>query len=303
MTKIFEFFGFRSTDKTKTAIDTAINNNCPFLHKKCTKQLSIGISGCCALANTKEEVICCPNRLYADEYKILHLIAEKAFRNKGNLYSGRAALSKAKKEGGAIAVFGKEWGGELPLPKREGSGSYFVDWVLVNLDQEGTIQEFTAIEVQTIDTTGNYQNAREALLNDRSIVNAVCGFNWENVNKRIIPQIIYKGQILQRETKCNTGLFFVCNKPVYDRVIQRLGGVDKLDRFPRYQPASVTFIAYDYLGDSKDGAPAPLGIVDEHSTTVYKIQEAFSAISLPEADVFLRAINKELYGSEKGPKR
>ena len=175
-----------------------------------------------------------------------------------------------------------------------------MDWVLVCLDGNGEIEEFTAIEVQTIDTTGNYQAGRESLLKDRTETKVVAGFNWENVNKRIIPQIIYKGQVLQRETKCRTGLFFVCNKPVFNRVLERLGGKEKLPVFPP-QPAAITFVAYDYRGEAdeyQNGRILPLDIVDEHRTTVYKVQEAFSSLDLPEADVYLKAIRRSLYDEE-----
>lgn len=297
MTRIYEFFGYRATDASEQAIHEAAKFNCPFLFKKCIKKLKIGPSGACALANKTEKIICCPNRLYADNYLLLRRIAKRAFGKELNLYAGRAAVEKAKEEGGAIAVFGHDWGGELPLPNRKTSGNYFMDWVLVCLDAEGQIIEFTAIEVQTVDTTGNYQPCRASLLENRSLTEVTAGFNWENVNKRIIPQIIYKGQILQRESKCKTGLFFVCNKPVFKRVIDRLGGTAKLPVFP-LQPASITFIAYDYLNDESripDGEILPLDIVDEHRTTVYKVQEAFSSLDLPEADVYLKAIEDSLY--------
>lgn len=123
------------------------------------------------------------------------------------MYAGRAAVERARAEGGSIAVFGHGWGGELRLPQRAGTGSYFVDWVLARLDENGELAEFTAIEVQTIDTTGNYREARTALLENRSVISDTVGLNWENVSKRIIPQLIYKGQVLQREDLCRTGLF------------------------------------------------------------------------------------------------
>lgn len=100
---------------------------------------------------------------------MLHTVAHKAFGIEYNLYSGRLAVEKAKKENGAIAVFGHGWGGELPLPKRQGKGSYYVDWILARLDKAGDLAEFAAIEVQTIDTTGSYQNARRALIEEHRI--------------------------------------------------------------------------------------------------------------------------------------
>ncbi len=300
---IAELFGYRSTDTTPIARQTIARQTCPFLGSFCTKALgdrnNRTLSGVCAVRQVSDgspTVICCPNRIYAENYKMLSTIASRAFGVSLNLYSGRVAVAKARREGGAIAVFGHGWGGELPLPKRQGRGAYFVDWILARLDADGELREFTAIEVQTIDTTGSYQAARKALIEDGSIIKDTVGLNWENVSKRIIPQIIYKGQVLQREELCRSGLYFVCPTPVYERVIERLGGREKLPRFPS-QPAAIHFVAYDYLRDipTEFGHTVPLGIIEEYITTVYKVQEAFSAVDLPEQNVYRDAIRKALY--------
>ena len=295
---IAEFFGYAASDNSQQALSVAARKNCPFLGSFCVKTLRNNvISGVCAIRQKTEgspNVICCPIRLYGDDYKMLRLIAYKAFHKRLNLYAGRVAVEKAKDEGGAVAVFGKGWGGELRLPQRKGMGSYFVDWVLARLDGKGELVELTAIEVQTIDTTGSYGNAQQVLSETREVVSDTAGLNWENVSKRIIPQIIYKGQVLQREDLCRSGLYLVCPKPVYQRVLDRLGGPDKLPKFPS-QPASINFIAYDATAKQKDGRITPLGIVDEHCTTVYKVQEAFSSLSLPEGNVYKDAISRTLY--------
>jgi hypothetical protein len=248
------------------------------------------------MAEGAPSIICCPTRLYADNYKMLYTITKHAFGSMMKLYAGRAAIKMAKQENGAVAVFGHGWGGELRLPQREGTGSYFVDWVLARLDDTGSLVEFTAIEVQTIDTTGNYRTARENLARNRKIVNDTVGLNWENVSKRIIPQLIYKGQVLQREDLCKTGLYFVCPNPIYARVLKRLGGKDKIPRFPT-QPASIHFVSYDYASAEipPDGVIRQLDVIEEHCTTVYKIQEAFSALNLPEGNVYRDAIMRSLY--------
>ncbi len=299
---ISEFFGYRSSDNSNVAIKAAARKKCPFLGSYCTKTLSRTneISGVCTVRQKTEgspDVICCPIRLYAENYKMLHEISKIAFGIDLDLFSGRVAVDEAKKSCGAIAVFGKGWGGELRLPQRKGVGSYFVDWVLARLDENGELVEFTAIEVQTVDTTGNYRTAREALLKRREIESDTVGLNWENVSKRIIPQLIYKGQVLQREDLCKTGLFFVAPHPVYARVLDRLGGKEKLPKFPS-QPASIHFISYDKDCNSSmsDSEITPLHIVEEHCTTVYKVQEAFSSLNLPEGNVYRDAIRKSLYG-------
>ncbi len=297
---ISEFYGFKATDQSPESLSTAAKGICPFIGSFCTKLLSRdGItSGVCSIRQKttgSPSVICCPVRLYAEDYKLLRIIAENAFKMKLNLYAGRNAVERARQEGGAVAVFGKGWGGELRLPQRKGSGSYFVDWVLARIDANGELAELTAIEVQTIDTTGNYRNARKALVESRSIVSDTVGLNWENVSKRIIPQIIYKGQVLQREDLCRSGLYFVCPNPVYRRVLERLGGQDKLPSFPS-QPASIHFVAYDVAEENpRNGEIAKLDVIEEHCTTVYKVQEAFSSLNLPEGNVYKEAILHTLY--------
>ncbi|MDE6994717.1 MAG: hypothetical protein K2P41_09880 [Lachnospiraceae bacterium] len=299
---ISEFFGYRAEDKSEVALQNTAKQVCPFLSSYCTKALgdktNRTLSGVCAVRQVtpgSPSVICCPNRIYAENYKMLAVISRKAFGADYNLYAGRLAVAEAKKRKGAIAVFGHGWGGELPLPKRQGKGSYYVDWILARLDGEGELVEFTAIEVQTIDTTGTYQNARRALIERHEIEKDTVGLNWENVSKRIIPQIIYKGQVLQREELCRSGLYFVCPKPVYDRVLDRLGGKGKLPQFPT-QPAAIHFVAYAYLTDEvEDGQIRPLGIIEEYCTTVYKVQEAFSAVDLPDQNVYRDAIRRSLY--------
>lgn len=298
---ISEFFGYRAEDKSIKAIKAAMRKTCPFTGSICSKILSrLKIpSGVCSIRQKTEgspRVICCPIRIYADNYAMLRTVSKMAFKSDLKLYAGRVAVDKAKIEEGAVAVFGKGWGGELRLPQRKGTGAYFVDWVLARLDNAGRLVEFTAVEVQTIDTTGNYQEARKTLLESRDIKSDTVGLNWENVNKRIIPQLIYKGQVLQREDLCRTGLFFISPKPVHDRVLERLGGKDNIPSFP-YQPASIHFVAYDDVsgGIYKDGDIIPLGVIEEHCTTVYKVQEAFSAVSLPEGNVYKDAIMRSLY--------
>lgn len=300
---IAELFGYSAEDNSEIAMQNISRQVCPFLGSYCTKALgdrdNRTLSGVCAVRQVSPgspNVICCPNRIYVENYKMLSMISEKAFRERLNLYSGRLAIEKAKEEGGAIAVFGHGWGGELPLPKRQGKGSYYVDWILARLNGDAELVEFTAIEVQTIDTTGSYKNARAALLNRHTIEKDTVGLNWENVSKRIIPQIIYKGQVLQREELCRSGLYFVCPKPVYDRVLERLGGKGKLPQFPT-QPAAIHFVAYDYLSNEiEEGKIKPLGIIEEYCTTVYKVQEAFSAVDLPDQNVYRDAIRKSLFG-------
>lgn len=298
-TTIHEFFGFQATDRTATAKDHADAGRCPFLDDKCIKTLSDGlIAGVCTLKPSRSgPVICCPIRLYADDYRILRDVSDMAFGPGLPLKPGGSAVSEAKQLGsGVIAVFGKRWGGELHLPQRGGVGAYFVDWILARINGFGDLVEFVAIEVQSIDTTGNYRGARRELLDPaRRVVPATAGFNWENVNKRILPQLIYKGNVLQRERLCLKGLFFVTPTPVFDKVMGRLGGQSVLLSYP-LQSSSITFMAYD-VDDSAYVPAQPLPLVQEHvhTTTVVQVAQAFSGPGImPPPDVYQHAIRAAL---------
>ncbi|MCL2465581.1 MAG: hypothetical protein FWF28_11020 [Micrococcales bacterium] len=299
---IFEFFGYRAEDVSREALAGGVSHQCPFLEETCEKTLSDGlVSGACSIKPvTSSPVICCPIRLYAGRYRILQVIADEAFGPGQHLVPGPEARIAALHEGGpVVAVFGQRWGGELRLPQKGGHGNYFVDWILAKLTADGSLEEFVAVEVQTMDTTGNYRNGRRALLGgDRRLVKTSVGINWENVSKRIIPQLVYKGQVLQRESLCRRGIFFGCPYPVFGRIIERLGGRDKLPTFPP-QPASITFVAYDYAGQTfADGVAVPLDVVDRLGTTVYKLQDAFNTVTLPTEDVYQAAIEAALRAPE-----
>ncbi len=175
----------------------------------------------------------------------------RAIFGKGKqLVAGKQAKHKAA-EGNVVAVFGKQWGKEVRVPGRKGKGRYFVDWVLAKLGASGQVEEFVAIEVQTIDTTGSYRTERDNLMNRMAPTSpSVAGLNWENVSKRILPQLIIKGHILQREPLCKNGIFFVCPTAVYDRIMERLGG--KPEPLHR-QPGSITFRCYDLEAPGASG--------------------------------------------------
>lgn len=295
---IWEFFGYRADDLSDEAQNAAETKICPIIGETCEKSFNDGVtSGVCSLKPmTSNPVICCPIRMYADEYRILQNVSVGAFGDELQLVPGREALKVTiTNNEPCVAVFGKRWGGELRLPQKSGRGGYFVDWVLAKLDATGELEEFVAVEVQTIDTTGTYRNGYEALVHDRSTIKTTAGLNWENVSKRILPQLIYKGQVLQRESLCKKGLFFVCPHPVYERIMNRLGGQDGLIRYS-LQPASISFFAYDHDCNKPniDGQLVPLKQTVSHSTTVYKLQEAFNNVTLPEENVYMSAILKAL---------
>jgi hypothetical protein len=292
--RIVEFFGYSPLDVSGEAVAARTTNHCPFVEHACTKKLSDGsASGACTVRQVESgPVICCPNRLYASHYRILLDVAEIAFGTPVKLIPGEQ-VAHAKHDGHLVAVFGKRWGKELRLPQRKGTGAYFVDWILALIGAGGKLQEFVALEVQAIDTTGNYRAERDAYLKGTEIDGySKAGLNWENVSKRILPQIIYKGHVLRQEELCKKGIFFVCPTPVYERIQQRLGGTL---RPYSLQPGALTFRWYDI---GPDVAPRELRTLESggrFTTTIDQVAHAFTEpADLPPAGVYQQAIENEL---------
>ncbi len=294
--RIIEFFGYNPEDRSYAAVAVRQNLQCPFIGRQCVKTLSDGlISGVCTLKPTKAgPVICCPIRLYSENYEILRDVARVSFGPVIPLVPGNALTEQT---GECVAVFGKGWGKELRLPSRSKtggkSGAYFVDWVLAHVSATGELINFVAVEVQSIDTTGNYRAERDTYLKEEAFSGkSSAGFNWENVNKRILPQLIYKGHVLRQEPLCQKGLFFVCPTPVYHKISERLGG--GLRPYP-LQPGSLTIMWYDVGEPVPTGKIRTLAMVGQFTTTIDQVALAFTAPSnLPLAQVYETAIRASL---------
>lgn len=299
---VHELFGFPPRDASPQAIQARGSLVCPFIGKTCAKTLNDGmVSGVCTIKPvTSGPVICCPVRLYADHYRILEDVATQCFGGGMELLPAARAIGEGRSRP-VVAVFGKGWGGELHLPSVGGRGAYFVDWILAELNPPGVLVDFAAIEVQSIDTTGNYRSEREALMNGGQFDGrSTVGLNWENVNKRILPQLIYKGHVLRREPLCTKGLFFVSPRPVYKRIQERLGS--GLAEY-HLQPGSITFKHYDLsAGPPRAGESLDLEMTGYLSTTVDQVALAFTMpANLPPQRVYENAIEQELQKWRRSP--
>lgn len=118
------------------------------------------------------------------------------------------------------------------------------------------------------------------------------GLNWENVNKRILPQLIFKGRVLQRERRCEKGLYFVVPEAMYERILQRLGG--DLEEYPPGR-GSVTFLRYSISKIAVVGQIRRVERVGVTRTNVESIAARFSGgRDLPDPGEFERHIRHAL---------
>lgn len=301
--KILELFGYAPHDDSAVATQSRNEQGCPSIGGLCSKQIGSASnrirSGVCTIADkTGEPVVICPIRLYADKHCLLSAVARLAFKvEKIQLVDGKkVANCSAGKGSTLVAVFGKGWGGELKVPGRpirgRKSSGFFVDWIFARLDASKKLVEFAALEVQTMDTIGSYRNEREAILKGVDFNGKSAGPNWENVNKRILPQLIYKGHLLERESLCQSGLFFACPDAVYNKIIDRLGS--ELADYP-LKNNSLTFLPVKLCQSAGPGIPRALEMLKPKTTTIQQVQIAFSSpTNLPEAGAYEAAIRSAL---------
>lgn len=301
--RIVEFFGFKPLDPA--GFPFAAPPKCPFVKHKCIKPKH----GACSLEQTGgAPVIICPNRLYANDHAILGDIAIQAFGP--GVALTKAADIKSRKAAGTltgfeVAVFGKYWGSELKIPQPRASaedvtGGFYIDYVMARLNNAGAMVDFTAAEIQTIDTTGSYANQAKAYFTHTAFTDkngvtpgwSSAGLNWANVSKRILPQLIYKGSVLRRERFCTKGLFFVVPTAVMNKIMARLGG--KPLQYP-IATGTITFQAYDLGPDPGPGVHRSLIKGETYTTTVEQVGYAFvSPVNLPTLGVYETAIKAAL---------
>lgn len=295
----YECFGF---PPGSPLIGSAMRaKECPFVGGTCTKTFRNGVvNGACTLVNPTNgiPVPCCPKRLYGDDYRVLIDVVRTAWGEGFPLVLQDGEMPVA---GGFVIPFGQKQGQEVRIAHKDlkGSSKFSIDWILAKVDAERNLEGFVAVEVQTIDTTGNYQNQFMDLAekHDPIAINGMerpkkssGNFNFENVNKRILPQLITKGHVLRREPLCTKGLFFICPTAVHERILARVG---QLDDYP-IQSGSVTFLSYSVDTESET-LPKALKLDHTTTTTTDQLSLAFSSPKhLPPQGVYEDAIRKAL---------
>lgn len=254
---IVELFGFTPDDTSAKALSVWREKSCPFTSGLCTKTNhdQSSVYGTCSVTsgvNQAEgsEIIVCPKRLYAEQHKIFNHILESAWPKKGKTLLSCGSLSDLKKRALAasnpVVAFGQNSGKEFQV---NSNGTLSMDWVLqaYATDKDKLLpQEFVGLEIQSIDITGNYRDTWDAykkIKEGRSVNNVPDsghGLNWANVHKRLIPQIIRKGNIYAKIERC-IGFYFIVPDTVYKKFEEVIGNVPIIDRPGRENLSVITF--------------------------------------------------------------
>lgn len=222
---LVELFGHAPYD---TARDTRRLWNlgaCPFIEKACNKinHDQTIVYGTCSVTSPYGDIIICPNRLYANNYESLRKVSKDAFGEKIPFLLYDDFIKNGNKYDECIVALGQNSGKEVKV-----GNSLSMDWVLAYISNSELI-EYTGIEVQSIDITGNYRDCWHFFKNFKSgsdITNAPSsqhGLNWANVHKRLIPQLIRKGVVYSRSKYVKNGLYFILPEIVYKKFEDIIG--------------------------------------------------------------------------------
>jgi hypothetical protein len=299
---IVEIFGFAPNDRSPAASHYWTTKNCPFTNHQCTKTNHDNslIYGICSASNgiqrsADQDIIICPNRLYADNYSTIRAVAHEVWGHLnpeviiGGTIAQLKSLLQRSTSNNIIVAFGTNSGREIAV---NSNGRMKMDWVLQRYTKQSYYiqpEDFVGIEVQSIDISGNYRDTHEAYTSFSlgntvsSIPDSRHGLNWANVHKRLIPQIIRKGNIYQESSRC-IGFYFILPDIVYKKFEEVLGNV------PRVSCRSknvLSVMTYSLAEESRAGVHRKLNHVRTVHHRLSDIKEAFSHNTGSEAPTLL----------------
>lgn len=255
---IIEIFGYKPDDLGKESQKAWKKCHCTFVDKACTKKNHKDdvFSGVCTVSyGTKKgghfDTIICPIRLYAEDYLVLRNAAKLQWGNIKVEIGGtkeeliERALNNKDKTIVGIA-FGQGSAHEVSI-KSDTKMSF--DWIIQRYEVSKNklkALDFIVIEVQSTDTVNSYRetwNCYRKLrdgLKINSIINSSHTINSANVHKRIIPQLIRKGNICSNSKKCS-GFYFIVPEIIFQKFEATIGKVSDLAKASKKSISIMTY--------------------------------------------------------------
>lgn len=241
---------------------------CPYIKSKCTKRSTadktVPYPVCTLTPKTSGvKVAICPKRFYGID--ILSHVVKHAWL--GRQPQNPVMVSEVQMEG-----FGN------------------VDFVITDIAEDGEISQFISCELQAIDITGSVRLAYDALISDSQINDKFnYGFNWRNVSKRYITQLISKGYYHHH---WNSRIVAIIQDVVYDYFKSEAD----FPIFPHENnpQANIVFMVYgfDEIGDGK----THLTLKKVEGTHHSNLQNAILYKAAPNRDVFIERIKTRMDG-------
>ena len=168
-----------------------------------------------------------------------------------------------------------------------------VDMVIADLSDDGkAVRDFVSVELQAIDITGTYEPAYASIISKQPLPNRpVYNFNYRNVQKRFITQLIDKGFFHHH---WGTKMIAVVQDLVYDNLKERISFAEvSIER------SNVIFMQYSMVpADTPGGMRYELKLRGVTGTTHNELMmSSFYQMTLPReefCDRILKMHNKEI---------
>jgi hypothetical protein len=187
------------------------------------------------------------------------------------------------------------WAGEKPRNpmvapevKMEGFGN--VDFVIADVAEDGEVNQFLSVELQAIDITGSAFESYQAL---RAGVNLekrpAYGFNWDNVYKRYITQLIRKGYFHHH---WKSKIVAVIPEQVYQYIKERADFIRSTD--VKSPQVNIIFMTYCLEQDPARAGEYRPRLVTVEGTSHSSLQNAILYKEAPQKEAFTTQIKRSL---------
>jgi len=253
---LVEVFGFPADNMSEYAGRYRKSKLCPFNNKvpNCTKDKANKPLGTCSIYDQNEIAITCPIR-FRQEW----IIAEDAaafFFPKGTTWTSLT---------------------EVRLKDKTGKSAGNIDIVLVSYNEEGSLTDFGALEVQAVYISGNVRKPFEFYMKNpaqnhkmdwRGQTNYPNPDYLSSSRKRLAPQLIFKGGILNTWKRKSA-------------VALNRGFYDTLPKLKEVKPenAEMAWMVYDLLLDNDQNRY----FLSKYKTVYTKFDTALDQIIRSEA--------------------
>lgn len=267
-----EVFGFKTDNHSTIAKKHRKEKLCPHKGKAehCTKSSVESPIAVCSIYAGDTTTVICPVR-FEEEGKI--------FKDAADFFFPGSSSWKVLPE--------------IRLKERNGESAGNIDFVLVTQDEDGKVADFGALEVQAVYVSGNISNPFEHYMKHpegRDNMDWTQEKNYprpdylSSSRKRLIPQLIYKGRILQDWGKKTA---VAVDEPFF-QTMPDLPEVSPLE-------ADIVWLVYKLMPTS-DSKAFELTLTKKVYT---KFEDALTRIANPEIgeiEDFLKVVRKKLEG-------
>lgn len=189
------------------------------------------------------------------------------------------------------------WPGSKPpknprvAPEVQMKGFGKVDFVIADVNDQGEVTQFLSVELQAIDITGSVINSYMAIIGAEAAHKSHSrGFNWDNVYKRYVTQLIRKGYFHHH---WGTKIVAVIPEQVYQYIIGRASFLTSNDI--KAPDSNIVFVTYALTADE---AVAPNAykpkLVRCVATSHSALQQAMMYAVAPKREEFAKCITRSL---------